>query len=222
MIKGISRPAMAAVLPHKNGEFVMLDLGANLECSSENLVQFAVMGSVFAKVILGYKSPRIALLNVGTENEKGKSYIQEASDILKKSHIAKDFKGYIEGDKITRGFVDFVVADGYGGNIALKTAEGIAYLCSDYIKSLLNDSILGKMFYLALKPSFLTLRDKLDARKRNGALFLGLNGVVVKSHGGTDNLGFASAVDIASDMIKEGAAEKIMNGLNELTTKNIG
>ncbi len=213
---GISRPAMAATIPHKYGEFVMLDLGANIECSADNLVQFAVMGSEFAKVVLGRSNPRIGLLNVGTEHEKGKGYIQEAASVLKKSPLSKNFIGYIEGDSITKGLADVVVADGFSGNIALKTAEGVAKLCGEYIKLLFKNSFLAKIAYVLMRPSFVTLKEKLDPSNRNGAMFLGLNGVVVKSHGGADAQGFASAIDIAIDMVKGGAAKKIIANLATL------
>ena len=220
-LDGITRPAMAATIPHQNGEFVMLDLGANLDCDAENLTQFAVMGSEFAKVVLGQSNPKIAILNVGTENEKGKNYIQEASNILKQSFLSDNFIGYIEGDGITKGYADVVVADGYAGNIALKTAEGIAKLCGEYIKGLLKESLMGKIAYILLKPSFLTLKEKLDPRNRNGALFLGLNGIVVKSHGSADMLGFAAAIDIAVDMVKGGSANKIIENLKILNIKQL-
>ncbi len=213
-LKGISRPAIAATLPHKHGEFVMLDLGANLECNAQNLVEFSIMGYEFAKVVLGQNMPRVALLNVGTENEKGKANIQEAAEILKKSSISKSFVGFVEGNALTLGVADVIVTDGFSGNIALKTAEGIAKLCGEYLKALFKGSILGKIGYLLMRSSFLTLKDKLDPRKRNGAMFLGLNGIVVKSHGGADSLSFASALDITVDMVKGGAAKKIIDNLN--------
>jgi glycerol-3-phosphate acyltransferase PlsX len=219
-LSGISRPAIATTIPHAKGEFVMLDLGANIECNTENIVQFAIMGSEFAKVVLGKTSPKIGILNVGTEQEKGKATLQEASEFLKKSYLAKEFTGFVEGNEITNGVVDVVVTDGFSGNIALKTAEGIAKLCSVYIKKMFSDTFLGKISYFLIKKSLQTLKIKLDPRNRNGALFLGLNGIVVKSHGGADDLSFAAAIDIALEFSKEGVGDKIVNGLNSFNLQD--
>ena len=219
-LSGISRPAIATTIPHAKGEFVMLDLGANIECNTENIVQFAIMGSEFAKVVLGKTSPKIGILNVGTEQEKGKATLQEASEFLKNSYLAKEFTGFVEGNEITNGVVDVVVTDGFSGNIALKTAEGIAKLCSAYIKKMFSDTFLGKIAYFLIKKSLQTLKTKLDPRNRNGALFLGLNGIVVKSHGGADDLSFAAAIDIALEFSKEGVGDKIVNGLNSFNLQD--
>ena len=218
MLDGILRPAIAATFPHKKGEFVMLDLGANTECSHEHLIQFAIMGSEFAKVVLGKDEPKIAILNIGTEADKGKMYINETAKNLKESYLSKNFLGYIEGNDITSGLVDVVVSDGFSGNIALKTAEGVATLCSDYIKNIFQSSFLGKLSFILLSKKLAALKDKLDPRKRNGALFLGLNGIVVKSHGGADALGFASAIDIAYEFAYEDIAKKIIENISK---KNI-
>ena len=215
MLDGILRPAIAATFPHKKGEFVMLDLGANTECSQENLFQFAVMGSEYAKVVLGKENPKLAILNIGTEADKGKAYINEAANNLKKSYLSKNFMGYIEGNDIVNGFVDVVISDGFSGNIALKTAEGVATLCSNYIKNIFESSFFGKVSFLLLSKKLATLKDKLDPRKRNGALFLGLNGIVVKSHGGADALSFASAIDIAYEFAYEDIAKKIIGNISK-------
>ena len=212
-LTGISRPAIATTIPHANGEFVMLDLGANVECNTENYIQFAIMGSEFAKVVLGKTNPKIGILNVGTEQEKGKINLQEASDFLKKSYLSEEFSGFVEGNEITNGVVDVVVTDGFSGNIALKTAEGIAKLCATYIKKMFSDTFFGKVAFLLIKKSLNALKIKLDPRNRNGALFLGLNGIVVKSHGGADALSFAAAIDIAFEFSKEGVGDKIVKGL---------
>ena len=152
-LSGISRPAIATTIPHSNGEFVMLDLGANIECNAENFIQFAIMGAEFAKIILGKEKPTIGILNVGTEQEKGKAVLQEASEYLKTSYLSNQFSGYVEGSSITNGVVDVVVTDGFTGNIALKTAEGIAKLCAYYIKKMFLDSLLGKISYFLVKNS---------------------------------------------------------------------
>ena len=215
MLDGILRPAIAATFPHKKGEFVMLDLGANTECSQDNLLQFAIMGSEYAKVVLGKEEPKLAILNIGTEADKGKNYINEAAINLKKSYLSKNFVGYIEGSDIVNGQVDVVISDGFSGNIALKTAEGVATLCSNYIKNIFESSFLGKISFLLLSKKLAALKDKLDPRKRNGALFLGLNGIVVKSHGGADALGFASAIDIAYEFAYEDIAKKIIGNISK-------
>ena len=167
-------------------------------------------------LFLPSEKPKIGILNVGTEQEKGKLALQEASEYLKNSFLSDDFHGFVEGNEITSGIVDVVVTDGFSGNIALKTAEGIAKLCSLYIKKMFSDTFLGKISYLLIKKSLGTLKTKLDPRTRNGALFLGLNGIVVKSHGGADDLSFASAIDIAFEFAKEKVDDKIIFGLQNL------
>ena len=220
-LTGISRPAIAATIPHANGEFVMLDLGANIDCNAENLIQFAIMGSEFAKVVLGKTNPKIGILNVGTEQEKGNLVLQDASEYLKNSYLSKEFIGFVEGNEITNGVADVVVADGFSGNISLKTAEGIAKLCAIYIKKMFAETFLGKIAYLLIRNSLNSLKSKLDPRNRNGALFLGLNGIVVKSHGGADDLSFAAAIDIAFEFSKEGVGDKIIGGLKSFNEKGM-
>ena len=161
----------------------------------------------------------MAILNIGTEQEKGKAYINDAANLLKNSYLSKNFIGYIEGSDMTKGLADVVVADGFSGNIALKTAEGVAVLCSSYIKKIFQSSILGKISYLLLSKKLSSLKEKLDPRKRNGALFLGLNGLVVKSHGSADSLGFAAAIDIAYDFAQEEVGIKITNSLSKIQYK---
>ena len=214
-LSGILRPAIAATLPHSNGEFVLLDLGANTVCNADNLLQFAIMGTEFAKVVLGKPNPKVAILNIGTEQEKGKEFIHDAAALIKRTYINNNFIGYVEGNEITKGIADVVVTDGFSGNIALKTAEGVANLCSKYVKSLFSNSLTGKISYLLMKKPLATLKDKLDPRKRNGALFLGLNGIVVKSHGGADDTSFAAAIDIAFEFTQEGVGEKIIKGIHD-------
>ncbi len=199
-LSGISRPALAAVMPTVYGEIIALDLGANIDCSSQNLIDFSVMGIVFAKNVLGKPSPKLALLNVGEEENKGSTIIKEAANLMKVSNLSKYYVGFAEGDKIITGNFDIVVCDGFSGNIMLKTAEGTAKLCSEYLKQVFNSSFLGKVSFAIGKASFLGLRKKLDPRKHNGAVLLGLNGIVVKSHGGADSFSFAHAVDLATEM----------------------
>ena len=199
-ISGINRPAMAAVMPTKLGEVVALDLGANIECSPQNLLEFSLLGVVFSQKVLGKIQPRLGLLNVGEEENKGKQIIHQAADLILNSQFSSFFKGYVEGNRVISGDYDVIVCDGFSGNIMLKTAEGTADLCTYFMKEVLSSNIFGKLAYLFGRTSFAVLKDKLDPRKHNGAVLLGLNGIVVKSHGSTDSLGFAHAVDLAIDM----------------------
>jgi glycerol-3-phosphate acyltransferase PlsX len=215
-VPGINRPALAAVMPTISGEVVALDLGANIDCSSQNLIDFSVMGIVFAQNVLGRPNPRLAFLNVGEEANKGNSIINEASRLMKNSHFSSFYKGYVEGDKVFSGNFDVVVCDGFTGNVMLKTAEGTAKLCAQYLKQVFSSSILGKISYAIGKSSFLGIRKKMDPRKHNGAVLLGLNGIVVKSHGGTDAIGFAHAVDLATEMSVGNYNELIKNELDKL------
>jgi len=200
-LPGIGRPAMAAIGPSARGDIVMLDLGANVQCDTRNLVEFAVMGDVFARTVLGLTSPSIGLLNVGSEELKGDDTLRLAAETLRASHIAPQFVGFVEGHDIAAGTTDVVVTDGFTGNVALKTGEGALKLIGDLLRQVFRSSLTAKIAYLLLRPSLDRLREWLDPRRYNGAVMLGLNGVVVKSHGGTDAEGFAHAVDVAMDMV---------------------
>ncbi len=213
-IDGIDRPAIASVMPTRRGKCIMLDLGANIDCNSDNLVQFAVMGDAFAKVMLGIEAPKIGLLNVGAEDSKGSEVVKSAAEELKEGDYPINFYGYIEGNDIAEGIVDVVVTDGFTGNVALKTAEGTAKICSDYIKAAFKSSpwafVGGLLARFALKKSF----KKLDPRLYNGAIFLGLNGISIKSHGGTDATGFANAIEVACELAKNDINSKIKEELS--------
>ncbi len=200
-LAGIDRPAMAGIGPSARGDFVMLDLGANVQCDSRNLVEFAVMGEVFARTVLGLNQPSIGLLNVGAEELKGDERVREAAEVLKASPIAPLFHGFVEGHDIAAGTVDVVVTDGFTGNVALKTGEGTLKLVRDLLREVFASSIAAKLGYVLARPALERLREWLDPRRYNGAVLVGLNGVVVKSHGGTDALGFAHAMDLAIDMV---------------------
>ncbi len=202
IIDGISRPAIATIWPTIKGQSVVLDCGANVTATDVQLVDFAVMGAAFAQVILGLDVPTVGLLNVGSEEQKGNDAVKGAAAILRDANLPMEFRGFVEGDDITKGTVDVVVTDGFTGNIALKTAEGTAKLVSSYLRMALKRSLLGQIGAVLASGPLNTLRRKLDPRASNGGIFLGLNGVVVKSHGGTDAVGFASAVDMAIDMAK--------------------
>ena len=213
---GIDRPAMAALSPSARGDVVMLDLGANLACDTRNLVEFAVMGDAFARAVLGLTQPTIGLLNVGSEEGKGDDKLRLAADILRRSHIADQFQGFVEGHDITAGRTDIVVTDGFTGNVALKTGEGAMRMVSDLLRLVFSSSVTSRLGYILARPGLERLREWLDPRRYNGAVLLGLNGVVVKSHGGTDAEGFAHAVDVAMDMVTYGFNERIRDGLSRI------
>ncbi len=212
-LAGIDRPAIASIVPTKRGESVMLDLGANIQCDANNLFQFAILGEVFARTVLGLKKPRVGLLNVGEEDMKGHEVLRDASALLRAPDLQILFEGFIEGDDVWEGTVDVAVTDGFTGNVALKTAEGLARLYAGMLRSAFQSSTLAKLGYLLARPALNKLRVRLDPRRYNGAMFLGLNGIAVKSHGGTDAFGFANAVGVAIDMVSRGFNEKIIQEL---------
>jgi glycerol-3-phosphate acyltransferase PlsX len=209
-IEGISRPAIAALWPSKRNQTIVLDCGANVEVDAGQLVDFAVMGQAFARAILGIERPSVGILNVGTEDMKGHDAVKAAAHILRNSpNLPIEYAGFVEGDDIAEGSVDVVVTDGFTGNVALKTAEGTAKLISHFLRSALTASLLGKLGAFVASGALKALRRKLDPRASNGGIFLGLNGVVVKSHGGADELGFAAALDMAIDMARSGVIARI-------------
>ncbi len=212
-LPGIDRPAMAAIGPTARGDMVMLDLGANIYCDARNLVEFALMGDMFARTVLGLTAPTIGLLNVGSEEAKGDDRVRRAAEILRQSHIAPQFHGFVEGHDIAAGTTDVVVTDGFSGNVALKTAEGALKLIGELLRQVFTSGILARLAYLLVRPGLERLREWLDPRRYNGAVMLGLNGVVVKSHGGTDPQGFAHAVDVAMDMVVHRFNDRIRDGL---------
>src|SRR6476646_4674639 len=213
----ISRPAIAALWPTKRGQSVVLDCGANVIVTAEQLVDFAVMGEAFARAILGLERPTVGILNVGSEDVKGHDAVKEAAQILRGASLPMEYAGFVEGDDISEGTVDVVVTDGFTGNIALKTAEGTAKLVAGFLRAALRRSLLGRLGALIASGALKTLRRKLDPRAANGGIFLGLNGIVVKSHGGTDSVGFASALDMAIDMARAGVMAKIATDHEALT-----
>ena len=210
---GIDRPAMAAIAPSAKGDVVLLDLGANVVYDARNLVEFAVMGEMFAKVVLGLPAPSVGLLNIGSEEGKGDEILRSAAATLRESPIGAQFHGFVEGHDIAGGTVDVVVTDGFTGNVALKTGEGALKLVGGLIKDVFNAGPFAKMGYLFARGGLKRLRETLDPRRYNGAVFLGLNGVVVKSHGGTDAKGYAHAVDVAMDMLENDFNQRIRDGL---------
>ena len=217
-LEGIDRPAIAALWPTRRGQSVVLDVGANVESDSQQLVDFAIMGEAFARAVLGLERPTVGLLNVGAEDMKGHDAVKNAAQILRETKLPMEFHGFVEGDDIAEGTVDVVVTDGFTGNIALKTAEGTAKLVGTFLRQALRRSFLGRLGALIAGGALTTLRRKLDPRASNGGIFLGLNGIVVKSHGGTDAIGFASALDMAIDMAGADVMSKITADREILTT----
>lgn len=197
---GVQRPAIAALWPQPEGMCVVMDVGANVECDASHLSEFAVMGEAYYRALFHKDTPSIGLLNVGTEEGKGNAIIKSAHERLKNSELGLDYQGFVEGNDISFGDVDVIVTDGFTGNIALKTAEGTAKLVSKFIKDSVQDSFWSKFTALMNFAGFKRLQRRLDPRRANGGVFLGLNGVVIKSHGGTDAIGFANAVGIGVEL----------------------
>jgi len=219
---GIDRPALIAPMPTLRGESVMLDLGANVECDSNNLIQFAIMGAAYVRTVLGQSRPSVALLNVGVEDLKGKDSIKAAADVLKESrHLPLNFVGFVEGNDIALGEVDVVVTDGFTGNVALKTAEGTARLVTDLLGRAFKSSFMTKLGYLLSRPGLRSLKDHLDPNNHNGGVFLGLNGLVMKSHGGANAKGFSSAVASAIDMAENDLVRLIGENLQEIAADEV-
>jgi glycerol-3-phosphate acyltransferase PlsX len=215
---GIGRPALAAVMPTlKEHDVVMLDLGANTEANARNLVQFAIMGAAYSRIVNGFEKPRVRLLNIGTEEIKGTEALRDAAASLQAATgLAMQFDGYVESDKINRGETDVIVTDGFSGNIALKAVEGAARFVTDLLKQAFTSSLRSKFGFLVSRPATELLRHHLDPNNHNGAVFLGLNGVVVKSHGSANANGVANAVAVTASLLKNKLTERIAEDLAEL------
>lgn len=222
-INGVSKPALAALWPNTKGMNVVLDLGANIECDDNNLIEFSEMGSALYKSLFPNDTPKVALLNIGSEEIKGTEIIKKAYTKLKDISSNGDFvfNGYIEGNKITEGESNIIITDGFTGNIALKTAEGTAKFITDSLKESLKENILSKFSLLFSYFSLKRFKEKLDPRKFNGAIFLGLNGPVVKSHGSTDSVGFYHSIDLCYNIVKGNLMSQIKNNLNHLHDSKI-
>jgi glycerol-3-phosphate acyltransferase PlsX len=220
-MKGIDRPALAGLMPSLGpNDTVVLDLGANTECDARNLMQFAVMGAAYARTQLDLASPRVALLNIGTEDQKGTGEIRDAAQALRDaSHLPLTFAGFIEGDKLSRGDVDVIVCDGFSGNIALKTAEGTARFVADLLRRAFSSSVRSKIGFLISRPATELLRHHLDPNNHNGAVFLGLNGLVVKSHGSANETGVANAIAVAAKSVRDDLARKIAEDLKHFEAR---
>ena len=216
---GLDRPALAALLPTlTDDDVIMLDLGANRECDARNLVQFAIMGAAYSRIVTGRERPRVRLLNIGTEETKGTEDIQEAANRLRAATgLAMDFEGFVEAVKINRGQCDVVVCDGFSGNIALKAIEGAARFVTDLLKQAFSSSIRSKVGFLVSRPATELLKHHLDPNNHNGAVFLGLNGVVVKSHGSANAKGVANAVKVAARLLEDDIVNRIAHDLGEVS-----
>lgn len=212
-IDGIERPAIGTVIPGKKANSVCLDLGANAECSTKNLVDFAIMGEALAHSVFEKEDISVALLNIGSEECKGNKLVKQTSEILKK--LFDNYVGFVEGDDINKGIVDVIVTDGFTGNVFLKTMEGTAKFIVSELKESLAGSFLSKIGALLALPALSKLKKKLDPRLYNGAILLGLNGVVVKSHGGTDDVGFANAVRFTINVLRRNIFDRIRDQLEK-------
>ena len=221
-MEGVHRPAMTAVWPTLEGRCVVLDVGANLDADAEQLIEFAVMGESYARAVFGKERPTVGLLNIGAEEEKGPDAIRLAGEILRNRDLGIDFRGYVEGTDISMGAVDVVVTDGFTGNVALKTAEGTARLVSTYVRQALTASPLSKMGALLAGPGLKDLRKKMNPSSVNGGVLLGLNGVVVKSHGGADADGYATAIRLAANLAHSNYMQEVATGLVRVSKQGIG
>lgn len=220
-LPGIDRPAIAGVFPTRVGESVMLDLGANVEGDADNLLQFGMLGAAFARTVLGIETPTLGLLNVGAEDAKGRDNVKQAAAMFRSSQLRFTFHGFVEGDDIGAGTVDVFVIDGFTGNVVLKAIEGTVRLYTEYLRQTFRSSLMARLGYLLAGRGFKKMRARIDPRRYNGATFLGLNGIVVKSHGGTDDFGFANAIGVAVDMATNGINEFIMHELADYGEQNL-
>lgn len=214
-VAGIERPAISALWPTVRRESIVLDVGANVGADARQLVDNAVMGSAMATALFAKERPLVGLLNVGVEEIKGLDEIKKAAQILKESELPFDYHGFVEGDDLGRGIVDVIVTEGFTGNIALKTAEGTAKQIGTYIKDAMTRTLITKLGALIASNGFNALKRKMDPRGMNGGVFLGLNGLVIKSHGGTDAKGFASAIDLGYDMASNKLVERLSGDIEK-------
>ena len=214
MIEKIDKPALSALWPNKNGMNIVLDLGANIECNEKNLIDFSLMGSALHKSLFEKETSKVALLNIGSEELKGNNVIKNTYQILnEKKNDLFEFKGYIEGNNIMDGKVNVIVTDGFTGNIALKTAEGTANFITSELKKALNSTLLGKLSALLNMKNLKKFKNKLDPRLYNGAILLGLDKPVIKSHGSTDEVGFANSLKVCEKIIKGNLIDKIKKNI---------
>ncbi|TIO74599.1 MAG: phosphate acyltransferase PlsX [Mesorhizobium sp.] len=217
----IDRPAIAALWPTTRGESVVLDVGATIGADAHQLVDFAILGTGMARSVFGIERPSVGLLNVGVEEIKGQEEVKEAGRMLREANMASmNYRGFVEGDDIGKGTVDVVVTEGFAGNIALKTAEGTARQIAGYLRAAMSRTLMAKIGYVFAKGAFDRLREKMDVGRSNGGVFLGLNGIVVKSHGGADSDGFAAAIELGYDMVRNNLLDRIEADLDLFHARN--
>ncbi|AWC24467.1 phosphate acyltransferase PlsX [Aminobacter sp. P9b] len=217
----IDRPAIAALWPTTRGESVVLDVGATIGADAHQLIDFAILGTGMARALFGIERPTVGLLNVGVEEIKGQEEVKEAGRMLREANMASmTYQGFVEGDDIGKGVTDVVVTEGFSGNIALKTAEGTARQIGGYLREAMSRTLMAKIGYIFAKGAFDRLREKMDVRRANGGVFLGLNGIVVKSHGGADADGFAAAIEMAYDMVRNRLLDRIEADLDLFHARN--
>lgn len=220
---GIDRPAIAAIWPNLRSESIVLDVGATIGADAPQLIDFAILGAAMARSIFDIQRPTVGLLNIGVEEIKGQEEVKEAGRLLRDTDMrSMQYQGFVEGDDIGKGTVDVVVTEGFSGNIALKSAEGTARQIAEYLRAAMSRTLLARIGYVLAKGAFDRLREKMDVRKTNGGVFLGLNGLVVKSHGGTDAEGFAAAVELAYDMARRDLLGRIRRDLEHFHGREPG
>lgn len=217
----IERPAIAAIWPTIRGESIVLDVGATIGADAQQLVDFAILGAAMANALFDIDRPTVGLLNVGVEEIKGQEEVKEAGRMLREADLdTMRYQGFVEGDDIGKGSVDVVVTEGFSGNIALKSAEGTARQIAEYLREAMSRTLMARLGYLLARGAFQRLREKMDVRKTNGGVFLGLKGIVVKSHGGADQEGFAAAVELSYEMVKSGVFDKTRSTLDLYHARN--
>lgn len=217
----IERPAIAALWPTTRGESVVLDVGATIGADAHQLIDFAILGTGMARSVFGIERPSVGLLNVGVEEIKGQEEVKEAGRMLREANMTSmNYRGFVEGDDIGKGTVDVVVTEGFAGNIALKTAEGTARQIAGYLRAAMSRTLMAKIGYVFAKGAFDRLREKMDVGRSNGGVFLGLNGIVVKSHGGADSDGFAAAIELGYDMVRNNLLDRIEADLDLFHARN--
>jgi glycerol-3-phosphate acyltransferase PlsX len=222
MVGELERPALVALWPSVRGFTTVLDVGANVECDAQRLIEFAIMGEAFHRAMLGAAKPSVGLLNVGSEDQKGHDEVREAHRMLRAGGYNLDYRGFVEGDGISKGVVDVVVTDGFSGNIALKTAEGTARFVRSIMRDAFTSSLQAKLGALIAAPALRRMRERLDPSAVNGGPLLGLNGIVVKSHGGADARGYANAIRIAADLAFSDYAAQIDRNMKQLAAAVLG
>jgi glycerol-3-phosphate acyltransferase PlsX len=218
-LENVHRPAIASIFPTEKTPTVVLDLGANVLVEATNLVQFAILGTAFARSFLDKQMPRVGLLNVGSEAIKGPDHVRGAADILSRVDLPADYIGFIEGTDLTNGTVDVAVCDGYAGNVALKTAEGVGTLTRHLLKESLAADPISKIGALLARMGFNRFAQRVDPRRYNGGVFLGLNGLCVKSHGGADALAFSSALNLAVTLAEKSYVESVASDITHLMSQ---